>query len=138
MKKPSKKLMFLLPLLIMGLFLSGCRTQPIFNVKNQAVSTAAPAHMKLSTMQVRQAITQAAVSRGWKVKNVSTNMIIATLDLRGHTAVVSIPYSSKSYSILYKSSDKLLHKGDMIHRSYNGWVKNLRDGINKNLSKERR
>lgn len=129
--------MLVLPLIVMGLFLAGCRTQPIFNVKHQSVAMVAPEHMHVTTTQVRQAITQAATSLGWEVKNASAHMIIATLHLRGHTAVVSIPYSTKSYSILYKSSKKLLHKGDMIHHNYNSWVQNLRARINKDLSKIR-
>jgi len=51
--------------------------------------------------------------------------VLGTLHLREHTAIVDIPYSAKSYSILYKSSVNLTEKSGQIHKNYNGWVQNL-------------
>jgi hypothetical protein len=62
------------------------------------------------------------------------NMIVGTLNLRTHTAVVEIPYSTSTYSIKYRSSVNLNEKDGMIHKNYNGWIQNLTRGINTQLS----
>jgi len=54
--------------------------------------------------------------------------------LRKHVAVVEIPYSSKSYTIRYRSSENLDEKDGVIHKNYNGWIQNLTRGINAQLS----
>ena len=53
--------------------------------------------------------------------------------MRKHTAVVEIPYSARSYSILYKSSANLDEGDGQIHNNYNGWIKNLAKGIDAQL-----
>jgi hypothetical protein len=47
--------------------------------------------------------------------------------------VVEIPYSAKSYSINYKSSENLDAADGQIHNNYNGWIKNLAKGIDAQL-----
>jgi hypothetical protein len=61
-------------------------------------------------------------------------MLVGTLQLRTHTAVVAIPYSPRSYSVQYRSSVNLDEKGGTIHKNYNGWIQNLTRGINAQLS----
>ena len=60
-------------------------------------------------------------------------LIVGTLNLRTHTAVVDIPYTTTSYSILYKSSVNLKQEGNTIHSNYNGWVQNLDQAIKRQL-----
>lgn len=67
--------------------------------------------------------------------------IIGTLNLRSHQAVVDIPYNTRVYSILYKSSKNLLRDypvrsrldvvdvAEGIHPNYNGWIENLDNAI---------
>lgn len=109
--------------------LSACTTtQPIQDVEKQVVTSSA------SQEEVRQAITDAATSLGWVIAADYENEITAVIDVRTHQATVSIPYSSRDYSILYKNSINLDHSGDRIHRNYNRWVANLDQEIRRNLN----
>ncbi|MBH0195685.1 MAG: hypothetical protein HP494_08855 [Nitrospira sp.] len=57
--------------------------------------------------------------------------IIGTLNLRSHQAVVSIPYTTKQYSILYKSSNNLKYDAatQTIHENYLAWIQRLDGAI---------
>lgn len=111
--------------------LLGCRgTVPIYNVKDAPVTVAKPP----ATLQaVELAITRAGVGLGWTMKVEKSGQIIGTLNLRTHTAVVTIPYSSTKYSILYKDSVNLDQKEETIHPNYNGWIQNLDKAIKQQL-----
>ena len=116
---------------VVAMLATGCTTQPIMNV-NDAVVTA-PAGKSVSKDQVRSAIVRAGSALGWQMKDESPNQLSGTLVLRGHTAVVDIPYDEKSYSIKYRSSVNLNEGGGQIHKNYNGWIQNLTRGINTQL-----
>ena len=60
-------------------------------------------------------------------------LIEASINVRTHKATVSIPYSAKGYSIEYKDSVNLGHKGNNIHRNYNKWVTLLDRDIQQEL-----
>ena len=70
------------------------------------------------------------------MKEQSPGLIVATLTLRDHLAVVEIPYSATSFSIRYKDSQNLRYNADdrSIHSNYNGWVQNLNNAILAGLS----
>lgn len=110
--------------------LGGCRSAGIYNV------SAAPvvANKAVSMDDVQKAIVSAGVGLGWQMKPVEPGLIVGTLSLRTHTAVVDIKYDTKNYSITYKDSSNLDYKGDSIHKNYNGWVQNLDSGIRSKLS----
>jgi hypothetical protein len=112
--------------------LAGCNTIPIQNVSDAPVVTATGKN--LSNEQVRAAIVRAGSSLGWQMKEEGPGMLVGTLILRTHTAVVAIPYSSRAYGIQYRSSTNLDAKDGNIHKNYNGWVQNLQRGINAQLS----
>ncbi|MBT9488859.1 MAG: hypothetical protein IV093_15255 [Rubrivivax sp.] len=114
------------------LALTGCNSVPIMNVSEAAVSSASGNALRPD--QVRAAIVRAGTALGWQMKDEGTSMLVATLQLRTHTAVIEIPYSSKSYSIKYRSSVDLDEKGGNIHKNYNGWIQNLTRGINAQLT----
>lgn len=114
------------------LTLTACSSAPIMNVTETPVATASG--KTLSNDQVRGAILRAGSALGWQMRDEGSNMLIGTLMLRRHTAVVEIPYSPKSYSIRYRSSVNLDEKGGQIHKNYNGWIQNLTRGINAQLS----
>lgn len=118
--------------LVIGAATIGCTTVPIMNVNDAVV--ASPAGKSLNKEQVRAAIVRAGVALGWQMKDESPNLLVGTLQLRTHTAVIEIPYSTTQYSIKYRSSVNLEEKGGTIHKNYNGWVQNLTKGINSQLS----
>ena len=112
--------------------LVGCAAAPIMNVTEAPVATASG--KPLSNEQVRSAIVRAGAALGWQMKEEGPGMLLGTLQLRNHTAVVAIPYSPTSYSVQYRSSVNLDEKGGTIHKNYNGWIQNLTRGINAQLS----
>ena len=108
------------------------RCAPIQNVTDAPVPSASG--KALSRDEVRKAIMRAGATLGWKMNAGAPGKITGTLNVRKHTAVVEIPYSSRSYSINYKSSVNLNEEEGQIHNNYNGWVKNLARGIDANLA----
>jgi hypothetical protein len=114
--------------------LAGCvRAAAIYNV-NDAPVTATTAK-SLSTAQVRTAIIAAGTSMGWRIVDAGPGKLEGTLVLREHTAVATIPYSGKAYSIVYKSSVNLQESGGTIHSNYNGWVQNLDRAIRTEIAR---
>jgi hypothetical protein len=112
--------------------LAGCGTQPIYNVNQAAVTNAAG--KQLSREQVRGAIIRAGGALGWQMVDEGPDRVVGTIQLRRHTAVVEIPYSTTGYAIKYRSSVNLDEKDGKIHKNYNGWIQNLQRGINAQLS----
>lgn len=112
--------------------LAGCNTMPIHNVSDAPVASASG--KALSHDQVRGAIIRAGSALGWQMRDEGPNKVVATLQLRTHTAVVEIPYTSRTYGIKYRSSVDLDERDGMIHKNYNGWIQNLTRGINAQLS----
>jgi hypothetical protein len=116
---------------LIGLSLAGCRSAaPLMNVTDSAV----PGASGKRSEQVRAAIIRAGGSLGWQFKDESPTLLVGTLQLREHVAVIEIPYSSMSYSIKYRSSINLHEKNGTIHQNYNGWIQNLTKAINTQLS----
>ena len=114
------------------LILVGCSTsKPLYNVGNAVVFTGSGSQPTLE--KIRRAIVVAATYKGWKVKNIDSRNMQATINVRRHMAQVMIAYSTRSYSITYKDSHTLDYDGTMIHRSYNKWVRNLEVLINRQL-----
>ncbi len=74
-------------------------------------------------------IRAAAASLGWQTQVRGPGLVRATLNLRGHQAVVDIPYDQRRFTIRYVESTNLEYDGTTIHRNYNGWVENLRNTI---------
>ena len=118
--------------LVIAAAMAGCTTVPIMNVSDAVVAGAAG--QSVNNEQVRAAIVRAGVALGWQMKDEGPNLLVGTLQLRTHTAVVEIPYSTTQYSIKYRSSVGLEEKGGAIHKNYNGWIQNLTKGINTQVS----
>lgn len=108
------------------------RCEPIRNVTDGAVVTGSGKDASMD--EVKSAIQRAGVALGWQVRDAGPGKLVAVLHIRTHTAEVEIPYSTKSYSIVYKSSTNLSEEGGQIHRNYNSWVQNLSRGIGAQLS----
>lgn len=126
--------MFHSKLAVMALVLAvaGCSAVPIMNIKEAPVVSASGKAM--SSAEVRSAIVRAGTTLGWQIKDEGPNMLVGTIILRDHSAVVEIPYSAKNYSIKYRSSTNLKESGGSIHKNYNGWIQNLTRGINAQLT----
>lgn len=116
--------------------LTGCGA-PILNVKDAPVKTLSGKELTLD--QVTKAIVLAGMGLKWEMTILTPGQIVATLNLRGHQAVVDIPYNTSTYSIIYKSSVNLaITPGDeavpgspprLVHSNYNGWIENLDNAI---------
>ena len=78
---------------------------------------------------MQKAIVRAGAGLGWQMKVAEPGLIVGTLRLRSHMAVVDIKYDTKAYSITYKDSSNLDYDGANIHKNYNGWVQNLDNAI---------
>ena len=85
---------------------------------------------------VQKAIIGAGVGLGWQMAIAKPGEIIGTLNVRSHQAVVTIPYTSKTYSILYQYSSNLNYNAEKqtIHKSYTGWIQRLNDAIRSRLT----
>ena len=108
------------------------RCAPIQNVTDAPVPTENGKPM--SNDEVRKSIVRAGASLGWQMTAAGPGKISGTLVLRSHTAVVEIPYSPKSYSIVYKSSVNLDESEGQIHKNYNSWIQNLDKAIKVQLA----
>ena len=113
----------------MGHAAAACsRCMPIENVTEQAVLV--QAGKPITPDNVRDCIVRAGVALGWRIVEVGPGMMQGTLVLREHTAVIDIPYSDRSFSLIYRSSINLNEEAGQIHRNYNNWIRNLAKGIN--------
>jgi hypothetical protein len=115
--------------------IAGCRSGgQLYQVKDAPVVTATGKEPSLE--EVQKAIIQAGAALGWTMAVVKPGEILGTLNVRSHQAVVSIPYTSKSYSILYKDSSNLKYDADKqtIHENYTGWIQRLDGAIKSRLT----
>lgn len=113
----------------------GCRGGgQIYQVKDAPVQTATGNQPSLA--EVEKAIIQAGAGLGWIMAIAKPGEIIGTLNLRSHQAVVSIPYTSKTYSILYKDSSNLKYNAEKqtIHENYASWIQRLDGAIRSRLT----
>ena len=113
------------------LVLAGCRNKPVYNVEQSPVITTV---QNLSQSDIARAIKRAGGTLGWVMKDASESEIIGVLNLRKHMAKVSIRYTAEFYSIKYLDSVELGYDGSTIHNNYNGWIKNLDNGIQVQLN----
>jgi hypothetical protein len=115
------------------LFLVGCAGVPIMDITDATIVTASGT--ALSKADVRSAIVNAGSNLGWEIEDTNPDMLVLTIKLRAHMAVIEIPYSATNYSIKYRTSVNLDAKSGLIHKNYNGWIKNLTRDINVQLKK---
>lgn len=113
-----------------AVLLAGCRSAPVYNVERSTFNTTGQPSME----QVTRAIQRAGTSLGWQTKVERPGLILATLNIRTHQAVVEIPYDEQGFAIQYQDSANLDHDGDQIHSNYNGWVQNLERQIRAEVS----
>ena len=117
------------------LMVIGCRGGgQVYQVKDAPVQTASG--KDLSVDEVRKEIVAAGVAAGWQMVATKPGEIVGTLNIRSHQAVVSIPYTAKNYSILYKDSKNLKYDeaAQTIHENYSGWIQRLDGAIRTRLA----
>jgi hypothetical protein len=122
-------------LCVMFVAVVGCRGGgQIYNVKDAPVMTATGKEATLD--QITKAIVEAGSGLGWTMAVVKPGQIVGTLHIRSHTAIVEIPYTTKTYSIIYKDSTNLKYDAEKqtIHENYRGWIQNLDKAIKSRLS----
>ena len=136
-RKPMARFTFFLTICLMSalLLVTGCRKAPIKNVLDAPIADN-EASQKLSMDKVERSIITAGASLGWKIHKISDGMMEGVLDIRRHQAIVSIPYNQSTYSIEYKNSTNLKYDGTKIHSNYNGWIQNLDQAIQEELSRQ--
>ncbi len=113
------------------LLIAGCRSAPVYNVTDAPFTVAQPS---VTEADMTRAIVTGGRSLGWIMKEQGPGHILGTLHLRTHTAVVDIFYDRNQYSIVYNSSTNLDYDGTNIHSNYNGWVQNLSNAIDVQVS----
>ena len=124
-----------LVLCILFVAVMGCRGgAQIFQVKDAPVQTATGKQPSLEDVQ--KAIIAAGVGLNWQMVVAIPGEIIGTLNVRSHQAVVSIPYTTKNYSIIYKDSTNLKYNAEKqtIHENYSGWIQRLDGAIRARLT----
>lgn len=112
----------------LGLGLVGCvTTKPIATI-NSSVPVG------LSYKQVESAILGSDdKNRGWVLRKEGKNLIGGKIINRGHSAQISIPFTTTGYSINYVTSQGLNSANGKIHSNYNRWVSNLNNDIQARL-----
>ena len=121
------------------LMVTGFACRPVNYVVNTSnYSTTVTRDISLyeaTTKEVRSAITKACVSLTWKPKDKGSDTIRAVIQVRHHTVIVDIAYTTKSYSIKYVSSINMDATPEgKIHPNYNNWVVRLADTIDRELT----
>lgn len=113
----------------------GCRGGgPLYQVKDAPIQTASG--KALTMEEVQKAIIGAGAALTWQMVLVKPGEIAGTLNIRNHQAVVSIPYTTKNYSILYKDSLNLKYNAQKqtIHENYSSWIQRLDNAIRSRLT----
>ncbi len=113
----------------------GCRGgAQLYQVKDSPVQTATGKQPSLDDVQ--KAIITAGAGLGWQMAVVKPGEIVGTLNIRTHQAIVSIPFTTKSYSILYKDSTNLKYDAEKqtIHENYSSWIQRLDGAIRSRLT----
>jgi len=132
MRRMQLSVLFLCVLFLAGV---GCRGGgQIYQVKDAPVQTATGKQPSLE--EVQKAIISAGAALGWQMAVAKPGEIIGTLSIRSHQAVVTIPYTPKTYSILYKDSSNLKYDAEKqtIHENYSGWIQRLDGAIRSRLT----
>ncbi len=106
------------------------RTQPVYTVDDNRIPKPAES---LTQEQIKDIIIGAAHDKRWRIDEVGPGELRATLNWQNHSAISSILYSKKGYSIKLDSSKNLKEQNGVIHRKYNQEVQALEAEIDKRL-----
>lgn len=129
-------------LFLIAIVASGCENvRPVYQVENQPIPQLST---PLTLKQIEAHIIKAGRLRNWTLRVIEPGKIEGLLSIKRRSAVATIDYNQRFYSIRYKSSHKLYagkawkdqaFEGQfVIHRKYNSRVRALERAINRELS----
>ena len=116
---------------VLAILLVACTTQPVRNVDNAPINVSGSSY---DLSDVTRAIKTAGTVLGWQMQEKTPGHVVGSLYLRTHVAIVDVTYTLDEFSINYKDSTNLNYDGSLIHKNYNGWIDNLNNAINVQLS----
>ncbi|NQZ09647.1 MAG: hypothetical protein HRT35_21055 [Algicola sp.] len=119
------RIVTIISVLMFALVLAGCSAQRLYSVNHASISPSQ------TLSQIEPSIVAALSYKNWQIRSQQPGEIVARIDVRQHSATVSIRYDQKSFSIKYVKSEQLEYraKQNSIHRNYNKWVKLLEKEI---------
>lgn len=115
--------------------LIGCRAGgQVYEVKDAPIQTATGKDLSLE--QVQKAIIDAGIKQTWIMTPVKPGEMLGEYNVQSHQIHVTIPYTTKNYSILYKDSSNLRYDPvkRTIHVNYQKWIERLDNEIKARLS----
>jgi hypothetical protein len=115
--------------------LMGCRAGgQVYEVKDAPIQTATGKEPTLE--QVQKAIIDAGIKQTWIMTPVKLGEMIGEYNVQSHQIHVTIPYTTRNYSILYKDSSNLRYDPvkRTIHVNYQKWIERLDNEIKARLS----
>ncbi len=134
MSKAVIRLFAALPFVaLLALPAHAARTAPIYTPEPIQVPAGTSAE------DVKKAVRKALFDKGWDTREIGPGHLqgkhAKTGKGRTHVAVVDVRFDSKSVRIGYKDSQELNYdkESSSIHKTYNGWVRNLERNIRANL-----
>ena len=110
----------------------GCRAGgQVYEVKDAPVESARP----LTLDQVQKAIIDAGIKQTWIMTPIKPGEMLGEYNVQSHQIHVMIPYTTKTYSILYKDSSNLRYDPvkRTIHVNYAKWIERLDNEIKARL-----
>lgn len=134
MFKTTIRLIAVLPFLaLLAAPAQAARTAPLYTPEPIQVPAGKSAE------EVKKAVRKALFDKGWEIREVGPGHVQGkyTKTSRGnsHVAVVDVRFDTKTVRIGYKDSQELNYdkESGVIHKTYNGWVRNLEKNIRGNL-----
>lgn len=113
----------------------GCRAAgQVYEVKDAPIQTASGKEPTLE--QIQKAIIDAGIKQTWIMTPVKPGEMLGEYNVQSHQIHVTIPYTTKNYSILYKDSSNLRYDPvkRTIHVNYQKWIERLDNEIKARLS----
>ena len=92
----------------------------VYEVKDAPIESAKP----LTLDQVQKAIIDAGIKQTWIMTPIKPGEMLGEFNIQSHQIHVTIPYTTKTYSILYKDSSNLRYDPvkRTIHVNYAKWI----------------
>lgn len=116
---------------VTGLLLAACRHEPIYNVVNHPIPSAA---RSMSLTEIEKTIVAAGQNRGWAFQTVAPGKLHAVQDQPKYSAAVDVVFDQNTYSIVHASSKGFKDNGQAVHPHYNFWIRNLESDIDTALA----
>jgi hypothetical protein len=117
---------------LLVVLLAAC-SSPLFEIRDNPIEAGTDAPVSMN--QVGDAIMEAGKGLGWKMASTKNGEVTGTYSNAKQSATVAIPYTTKTYSILYKNSSNFKYNGTKIHKRYNELVSGLDAAIRRELSR---